>query len=174
MAEAKKGGAALYGKPPRIETDKASGDTVKSGGGAPKGAQAKAEKTAGSPTAMTENKSVGDSGTNAKGDVMAGTDGIPTHHHTQHAERAELHHRHMMQHVQQHGKHQEEHLMQSMGHSSESASAMHERHHNERRSLHTSHEREMRDMHGRHEAMGTGPSGGMVEKEVGKSGTQPT
>lgn len=164
----KKGGAALYGKPPKIEADKGDGDTNRSGHMSK--ASAKASSTAG------DAKPSGDmtSGSDAKGDVMAGTDGIPTHHHAQHAERSEMHHRHQLEHVMMHGRHQEDHLKASMGHHGEAMPAMHQRHHQERRTLHTTHEREVRDTHSRHEAMGDSPTGGIKQESVGKSGTEPS
>lgn len=168
MADApKKGASALYSKPPKIEPVSGDGDKNKSA--RTEKAMGDAEKTAGDP------KPSGDMthGSDAKGDVMAGTDGIPTHHHAQNAERSEMHHRHILETVQQHGRQQQDHLMRAMGHHAEDMSAMHQRHHSERRTLHTTHEREMKDTHSRHEMMGgEGPSAGMTEKRIGNAGTE--
>ena len=143
--ERKKGAASLYGKPPKIERDERDGDTPKSGGGAPKEAEKKAEESAGKPKAETESKSEGKSGTEAKGDVMAGTDGIMTHQ-TQSGERTEMHHRHMHEHGEMHHRHEREHLMRATGHHSESHEEMSKRHHGEMRAMHTRHERDHKEM----------------------------
>lgn len=166
MAEAarKPPSERMYGKGPKIEPEPSKGDTNKSGHQAE--AKKEAEKTAGQPESKANMKDGGDT----KGDVMAGTEGIPTHHHEQARERTEVHHRHMAEHASMHERHEREHLMRVMGHHEEDQEAMHERHHGEARRMHTSHEREMRDMHERHE---DGPSGGIKEKEIGKGGTEP-
>ena len=78
--EKKSSSAKMYGKSPKIEKAPEKGDTVKSEGGAPKEAEKEAKKSAGDPVSRTEHSDVGKSGTEAKGDVMAGTDGIQTHH----------------------------------------------------------------------------------------------
>ena len=167
MAEEKKSGSArMYGKTPKIEPE-GKGDTVKSEGGAPDKANAEAKSTAGDPPSHVTEKDEGRSGTEAKGDVMAGTDGIDTHH-VQSGERDAIHHRQMMDHVQRHERHQRERLMHAMGHGKEATADMHKRHFDEKRSMHTRHEAETRDMNERH---GAGPSGGIEEKEVSKSGT---
>ena len=156
--------ARLYGKAPKIEPE-GDGDLVQSAGGAPMGAAAEAEKTTGAKADMTH-------GGNAKEDVMAGTDGIPTHHHQHAAERAELHHRHMHEHHEMHHRHEREHLMRVMGHHHEKHHEMHARHQEERRKMHTQHEREQREMHERHEEGATGPTGGITQRSEGKSGTE--
>lgn len=165
--EPKKGAKALYGKPPKIQSAEAKGDTPKDAG-APKQAAAKAAETAGSP--KTEAVVEGDmkSGTEAKGDVMAGTDGIMTHH-TQSGERSDMHSRHMLEHSHMLGRHQQDHAIRAMGHGTESHEQMNKRHNDEMRTTHTRHEGEHRAMGERHAGM---PSGGMTEKSVGDSGTE--
>lgn len=165
-AEPKK--KALYGKSPRIEREPEKGDTDKSGHMAE--ASKTAEVTAEKPNPEGDMEHGGDT----KGDVMAGTDGIPTSHHEHSRERSEMHHRHMAEHHEMHHRHEREHLMRVMGHHSEGHEDMHERHHKEKRALHTKHEREMRDMHDRHEDTAEGPSGGIKEKKVDKVGATET
>lgn len=168
--EPKKGAKALYGKPPKIQSAEAKGDTPKDAG-APKQAAAKAAETAGSP--KTEAVVEGDmkSGTEAKGDVMAGTDGIMTHH-TQSGERMEGHHRRMHEHGEMMHRHEREHVMRATGHHAESHEDMAKRHHGEMRAMHTRHERDHKEMGERHAGMA--PSGGIEAKPVSDSGTQPT
>ncbi len=166
MAEEEKKPSAskkLYGKTPKIEPE-GKGDTVKSEGGAPKEAATEAKDTAGDPPSHTETKSEGESGTEAKGDVMAGTDGIPTYH-TQSGERAAQHHRHMMEHVDGYHARERDHLMAATGNHAEAADAMMARHHAEMKSRHSGHEKDMRDMGSRHMSLD------MPEKDEGKSGT---
>lgn len=92
----KSGSARMYGKSPRIEKAPSEGDEVRSEGGAPKKAAAKAETTAGEPRSEATHNDEGKGGTEgAKGDVMAGTDGIETHH-VQSGEREALHGQHMV------------------------------------------------------------------------------
>ena len=158
--------ARLYGKAPKIEAEPGDGDMVKSGGGTPDKAAEKAAKPARAEADMTH-------GGNAKEDVMAGTAGIPTHHHTQAAERTEGHHRRMREHTEMHHRHESEHLMRVLGHHHEDHETMNERHHQEMKHLHSKHEKEVRDMHGRHEEQGEGPTGGIKEKPEGRGGTEP-
>lgn len=161
-AAPKKGGARLYGKSPRIDADPADGDTIDTGGGAPAAAADAAGATAGAPAAEgTMNTDQG-----PEGDVMAGTEGIPTHHHEASRERAEMHHRQRTEHDEMHHRHEREHLMRVMGAHHEDRETMHERHHTERKALHSRHEKEMREMHARHEESPerggkAGPSGGI-------------
>jgi len=162
MAEDEKKPSAskrLYSKTPKIEPE-GKGDTVKSEGGAPKEAASEAKSTAGDPPEKTETKSEGESGTEAKGDVMAGTDGIPTYH-TQSGERTAMHSRHMMAHVEAHHGRERDHLLAATGNHSESPEDMMTRHHTEMKQLHSSHEKDLRDFHNR-----------ISEKEVGTSGTE--
>lgn len=166
MAEDEKKPSAskkLYGKTPKIEPE-GKGDTVKSEGGAPKEAASEAKDTAGDPPSHTETKDEGKSGTEAKGDVMAGTDGIPTFH-TQSGERSQLHSRHMMAHVEAHHGRERDHLMQATGNHAEAPEAMMTRHHTELKHLNASHEKDLRDLHSRHASVE------MPEKDVGESGT---
>ena len=159
--------ARLYGKAPKIEPEPGGGDTNRSGHEA--GARKEAEKTAGGPEPQGDMTHGG----NAKEDVMAGTAGIPTHHHTQAAERTEGHHRRMREHTEMHHRHESEHLMRVLGHHHEDHETMNERHHQEMKHLHSKHEKEVRDMHGRHEEQGEGPTGGIKEKPEGRGGTEP-
>lgn len=125
-------------------------------------AKADAEKTAGDPpdkTTETESAPV----TEAKGDVMAGTDGIPTHH-TQAAERGEVHNRHMLEQKDLLHRHERDHLARSLGHGGEDFTVMSSRHNDERRSMHTRHEQEYRQVSSRH---------AMPTKNEGKTGTNP-
>lgn len=155
----------MYGKGPRIEAESGEGDVNRST--SEQGAKKEVEKTAGKPETKGDMKHGG----NAKGDVMAGTDGIMTHH--QHsAERTEMHHRHRMEHEEHHHRHEREHMMRTMGHHSEDHEEMHERHHGEMKRLHSKHEKEMREMHDRHEEHGDGPTAGIKEKPEGKGGTE--
>lgn len=161
MAEEKKkkGAAGLYGKSPRIEDEpvKAGGDTNKSGH--EEGAAEKAAEPAKTEGTMNE-------GGNAKGDVMAGTNGVPAHHmHELHETKA----RHVHEHMTMHNRHARE---LSMG------EAEPERHHKERQKMHTRHETELKEVeeriHGGGSASENGPSGGMKDKDVGgKDGTEP-
>jgi hypothetical protein len=171
--EKKKSSEKLYGKGPKIEPAPEKGDTVKSEGGAPKEAAKEAEKSAGEPKSEATHSEVGKSGTEAKGDVMAGTDGIMTHH-TQSGERTSVHNRHQMEMEQMHGRHEHEHMMRVMGHSKESHEEMGRRHHQEMKDAHSRHEKEHRDMTARHAGAGgeETPHAGMEEKEVGTEGTQ--
>ena len=147
----KKGAAGMYGKSPKIEDEpvKKVGDENTSGH-----EEKAAEKAAEPP----KTEGTMDKGGDAKGEVMAGTAGIPTHHMAErhgmiarHAhEMTDLHHRHMME--------------RSMG------EADGERHHKERMKVHSRHEAEMKDLDERH---GGGPTGGKTEKEIGKGGTEP-
>jgi hypothetical protein len=151
----------MYGKSPRIAPEPAEGDTVDSGGGAPDAAAEAAEATAGAPEAQGDMQE----GPAPKGNVMAGTDGIPTSHHTQAMERTEMHHRH-----------EHEHLMHSMGHHHEEKAEMHRRHEKERRQMHRRHEDADDESEGEMRAADrsdkSGPTGGMKEKSEGKAGTE--
>lgn len=151
--------STMYGKGPRIEDKDVS--VKERSGGAPE-------------PAKTVSAGNGDmkSGGAPKGDVMAGTDGIPTSHHEHARERDSMHHRHMAEHHSMHERHERDHLMHTMGHAKEDMEAMHERHEGERRSMHTRHESERKTMHERHEGMGEGPTGGIKEepKPVDKAG----
>jgi hypothetical protein len=167
----KKPADKLYGKGPKLEPEPNKGDTVKSEGGAPKEAAKKAEESAGDPKSETTHSDIGKSGTEAKGDVMAGTDGIMTHH-TQSGERKDMHHRHMMEKESVHGRHEHEHMMRAMGHGKESHEEMNTRHHAEIKAMNSRHEKEHREMGSRH--AGAVPDAGMEDKDVGESGTQPT
>jgi len=146
----------MYGKGPRIE-DKDVTATIKEGG-APE-----PKKTA--SAGEGDMKRGGD----AKADVMAGTDGIPTmHQHS--AERTEVHHRHMREHTELHGRHEREHMMRAMGKHHESHEEMNARHHEERRTMHTRHESEFKMLGARH--VGTGPTDGIEDQSEGKAGTE--
>lgn len=170
-AEKKSSSSKMYGKSPRIEKAPAKGDTVKSEGGAPKEAAAKAEESAGEPKSEATYSEVGDGGTNAaKGDVMAGTDGIPTHH-MQSNEREAMHGRQSTERAEAHGRHERDHLMRATGNSSESHEDMTKRHVVELRHMHAKHEKEVKDMGERH--AGGGPDM-TPDSNVGESGTQPT
>lgn len=155
MAE-KKGASKLYGKSPKIENEPvdAVGDTDTSGH------SEKAREKAAEPP---KTEGTMDKGGDAKGDVMAGTDGIKTHHMH---ERNETHARHMHEHATMHNRHMHEHMM---------GEADGERHHKERQKMHTRHESEMKEMDERHggtSASEEGPSGGMKDKDIGKAGTE--
>lgn len=171
MAEAarKPTSERMYGKRPRI-AEESEGDEVRSRGGAPERAEAAARKTAGNPPSKTVTRDEGKSGTEAKGDAMAGTDGIETHH-THSGERTEMHHRHMAEHKDMHHRHEREHLMRAMGHHHESHEEMNARHHGEKRRMHTRHEAEMKAMG---ESHAEAPSAGIEEADVGNAGTEPT
>lgn len=154
---------------PAIKEESAKGDPDKSG--KMKEAHAAAEKTAGKPVA----EGAMDKGGKAEADVMAGTAGIPTVHHDHATDRAALHARHQMESADLHHKQEREHILRITGNHADSHEAMHDRHHREMKHQHASHEKEFRDLHSRHEegGSGEGPSGGVEEKEVGKSGSQP-
>ena len=145
MAEKKAARSAkMYGKGPRIEDKDV--ETKIEAGGAPEPA-----KTVSSGSGDTK------SGGDAKGDVMAGTDGVETHH--QHSgERMEMHHRHERERGDMMHRHEREHMMRATGHHHEKHEAMHERHESEMRAMHTRHEGEHRAMHDRHEDMQNGPN----------------
>src|SRR5262245_33898320 len=102
----------MYGRGPKIDAEREPPGGAAGGGAAaePKEAPRQEKKDEG-----------------PKGDVMAGTDGIPTHHHEQSGERAALHHRHVAEHHDMHHRHEREHLMRVMGHHKEDGEAMHER-----------------------------------------------
>jgi hypothetical protein len=168
MAEekTKKGAGKLYGKSPRIKEKAVAGegDTNKSGHEAE--AAAAAAKPPRAEGTMKE-------GGNAKGDVMAGTAGVETHHHAH--ERNQMHARHAHERHEMHVRHQHEHSMREAGHHHETHQAMAERHHKELQRMHTRHEGEHREMHERHFGGegGEGPTGGITEKPEGKGGTEP-
>lgn len=168
MAEKKSRSERMYGNGPTITDEPEEGDKNRSGH--QEEAHAAAKKTAGKSETKADMKSGGE----AAADVMAGTDGIETHH-TQSNEREAMHGRHMVAHAGMHGRHEKEHLARALGHAKESHEDMADRHEKEMRTMHTSHEREHREMSARHAGKmdkdGTGPSGGIEEKEVGKSGT---
>lgn len=165
MAEKKSRSERMYGKGPSIVDEPAEGDVNRSTN--EQGAKDEVEKTAAKPETRADMKSGG----NAKGDVMAGTDGIMTHH--QHsAERTETHHRHMHEQHALHERHEREHMMRAMGHHHESHEEMNDRHHEERRKMHTRHEKEHRELGERHEESGEGPTAGIKEKPEGKGGTE--
>ncbi len=156
----------MYGKGPKIEAER-EGDKVKSEGGAPKEANAEADKTAGDPPSHVETSDVGKSGTEAKGDVMAGTDGIETHH-VHSGERMQMHGRHMLEAVDMAHRHDKEHMLRVTGNHGEDHGTMNGRHNSEFRSMHTRHEQDHRALGARQAG---GPSAGIEEKEVGPSGT---
>lgn len=160
MADEKKPArsAKLYKKGPSIKPE-GKGDTNKSA--SEEGASAAAKKTAGDPPAPKDVS--GESGSTTKGDVMAGTDGIPTHH-TQAGERMEIHKRHMVEHADMIGRHERDHLARSLGHGDVSHEDMVAAHHVERRTVHTRHESEWRHAGARHT---------MPQKSEGTSGTNP-
>jgi hypothetical protein len=140
----------MYGDGPRIE-DKDVKAPVKKGG-APE-------------PARTVSKGDGDMkhGGDTKGDVMAGTDGIPTEHHQHSSERTEAHHRRMREHADMHHRHEREHMLRVMGHHHEDHEKMSARHHEEMRSMHTRHEKEHREMADRHMG-GGGPTDGIRDE----------
>ena len=142
--EKKRSSEKLYGKPPKIEPAPKKGDTVKSEGGAPKEAAKEAEKSAGDPVTKETHSEIGESGTEAKGDVMAGTDGIPTSH-------------------TESGDGLREHMKD-----------LHSHHERMMRDLHEHHMQAMKEIGKRHLAMHTknGESGGMKEEDIGKGGEE--
>ncbi len=152
----------LYGKGPRIDAAPAKGDVNKSAN--EQGAKAETAKTAGGDSVEGDMKSGGD----AKADVMAGTDGIPTHH-THIAERLEVHNRHMMEHKDWMHRVERDHLARTLGHGGEDHATMNGRHSIDRRSMHTRHEQEMRQLGSRH---ALAASSDIKDKSVGTSGTQ--
>ncbi len=167
MAEDKKPSRSskMYGKGPKIEPE-GKGDIVKSEGGAPKEAASEAKDTAGDPPSHTTKDDAGKSGTEAKGDVMAGTDGIPTHH-VQSGERTEAANRHMMEAKDMLGRHERDHLARSLGHGEMTHEDMNKAHEAERRVMNTRHEGDWRAMGKRHADVS------MPTKDEGKSGTNP-
>ena len=156
----------MYGKGPKISAEP-EGKKPDAGGGVREGGAPKPK------AAATEGEGTMTEGGNAGGDVMAGTDGIPTmHQHS--AERMEVHHRHERERSDMMHRHEREHMQRAMGHHKESHEAMNKRHEEERRTMNTRHEKEHRDMGERHAGMGAeGPTGGMTEKPEGKAGTEP-
>lgn len=166
----KAGSERMYGKSPHIERkEKKSGDKMESEGGAPKEAAAKAEETAGEPKAEAnmDDASVpgGEGAPEAKGDVMAGTDGIETHH-TSSAERMEGHSRRMGEHSEMMHRHEREHLLRATGNHKEDHASMSKRHHGEMRAMHTRHEREHKEVGERHAGIE------MPQESVGTEGTE--
>ena len=152
----------MYGKGPKISAEP-EGKKPDAGGGVREGGAPKPK------VAAVEGEGTMTKGGNAGGDVMAGTDGIPTMH--QHStERMEVHHRHMREHTEMMGRHEREHAMRAMGHHHLCDEGMNARHHEERKAMHSRHEKEHRDLGERHAA---GPTGGMTEKPEGKAGTEP-
>lgn len=166
MAEAKKSGASRYDKSPKIEPEPSKGHEPEDGG-AIKGAEKDAERTAGDPKTEGDMTKDDEPGNEVRGDVMKGTDGIETHH-TQSGEREMAHGHQMTEKAHQHGRHEKEHLLRATGHHKESHEEMNSRHHAEMRSMHSRHEKEMKEMGARH------ASSEMTDKSVDKVGDADT
>lgn len=147
----------LYAQGPKIKPDD-KGDTNKSAN--QQGSKVGAERTAASPPKPSDVS--GKTGSTTKGDVMAGTDGIPTHH-TQSGERTALHSSHMLEHSEMMGRHERDHLARALGHGDMTHEQMNAVHLKERQTLHTRHEGDWRAAGGRH---------AMTQTAKGTSGTQ--
>jgi hypothetical protein len=168
MAEAEKKpkrSEKMYGKGPKI-SDEPAGKKPDAGGGVREGGAPKPK------VAAVEGEGRMTEGGNAGGDVMAGTDGIPTMHQES-TERMETHHRHERERGDMMHRHEREHMQREMGHHHEKHAEMNKRHEEERRSMNTRHEREHKELGERHAGMAEeGPTGGMTEKDEGKAGTE--